>query len=97
MTWCVKSLLHLFGKKTHIHIHTHTHAHAHAHTHARTHIPKGVNTISNRLDVDRDFLLAWLSNTKEPDKKIKIRAAINDFRKSFANISNAYMFMLGRQ
>ena len=56
-----------------------------------------VNKISETLDEHRDTLLTWLSNAKDPDRKTKLRAAVNDFCKAFTDISKAYMFLLGNQ
>ena len=54
-----------------------------------------VKKLTSEHDVHRDTLLKWLSNPKDPDKKLELREAINYFSSAYLKISNAYLLLIG--
>ena len=53
-----------------------------------------VNELTASISEHRDIVLSWLANAKQPEKKIKLRKAINHMCDAYNTITNAYLTLL---
>ena len=53
-----------------------------------------VNELTASISEHRDILLCWLANAKQPEKKIKLREAINHMCDAYNTVTNAYLTLL---